>query len=36
MFESGRDIADGARDLRVDRVASAARGRGVVRLVEDQ
>jgi hypothetical protein len=36
MFEAGREVADDARDARVDGVPLAARGGRVVRLVEDE
>ena len=36
VFEPGREPLDGAGDLRVDRVALATRGCGVMRLVEDE
>ena len=36
MLETRRDVAYGARDLRIDRITGAARRGGVVRFVEDQ
>ena len=36
MLEAAGEVAHGAGELRLDAVAPAARGRGVVRLVEDQ
>ena len=36
VLEPGREALDGARDLRVDGVALAAGGRGVMRFVEDE
>ncbi len=36
MLEAPGDVADGPGELAVDGVARAARGRGMVGLVEDQ
>src|SRR5262245_1868000 len=36
MLEASREVADRAGELRLDAVTATARGRSVVRLIEDQ